>query len=175
MAVAAMTKTTPHPARILVIDDERFIAELMRDVLRRHGHEVEMCADGASAVQCAETGTFDLVITDFAMPGLSGLTLAQRVRAKDPQAKVVIVSAYLDGETLDALEREPNYVGHLKKPFDIFALTALADRVLAERVPGEKRAAATSSQSVAQPSPTHANAAPPRRQLPFQGGFHGAS
>ncbi len=123
-----MKPTSPRSGRILVIDDERFIAELMRDVLTRHGHAVEMFSNGPAALEAVRRSRFDLIISDFAMPGLNGLDFVREVRSSLPATRVVIVSAFLDGETLESLEAEPNFAGFLRKPFDIFDLTKLADR-----------------------------------------------
>jgi CheY-like chemotaxis protein len=144
-----------------VIDDERFIAELIRDVLRGKGFDVEMCAEAQEAAARAESGRFDLVVSDYAMPGLNGLEFTRRVHAKSPQTKVLIVSAYLDGETVDLLEAEPCFAGYLRKPFDIFQLVAMTERLLDRTVerPSEIATAAPNLKTA------------PRRALPFQGGF----
>lgn len=123
-----MKPTSPRSGRILVIDDERFIAELMRDVLTRHGHSVEMYSHGPAALEAVRRSRFDLIISDFAMPGLNGLDFVREVRSSLPATRVVIVSAFLDSETLESLEAEPNFAGFLRKPFDIFDLAELADR-----------------------------------------------
>lgn len=130
-----MSRSSRRQGRILVIDDERFIAELMHDVLRRQGYDVDMCATPDDAIPRAERGAYDLVISDFAMPGLNGLEFTRRVQASSPATRVVIVSAYLDSETVGALEAEPCFAGYLRKPFDIFHLTATAERLLGAKDP----------------------------------------
>lgn len=159
-----------------MIDDERFIAELMRDVLLRQGYDVDMCGTPDEAIPRAERGAYDLVISDFAMPGQNGLEFTRRVQATSPATRVVIVSAYLDADTVGALEAEPCFAGYLRKPFDIFHLTAIAERLL-----GAKDAIQSTPSWVA---PSHPRGSGPRvpgspraakpsagEPAPFSGGF----
>jgi CheY-like chemotaxis protein len=117
-------------ARVLVVDDERFIANLMRDVLHRHGYAVDACHDGAAALALAEREHYHLVISDFAIPGMNGLELARRLGRSRPDIAMLIVSAYLDGDAVVALEAERNVVATVRKPFDIFDLVRQADSAL---------------------------------------------
>ncbi len=112
----------PNRGRILVIDDEKPVAELIRDILRRQGFTVTVSAGGEGALVEAATGDYDLVISDYAIPGLNGLEFARRLGARRPEVLILVVSGFLDVETVDALEEEPNVAGWLRKPFDIFDL-----------------------------------------------------
>ena len=115
--------------RILVIDDEPIIAELLSDVFSRHGYEVETCIGGEAGLEQAARGRFDLVVSDFAMPGANGLDLARHLSSADPKARVVIVSAFLDPDVEEALGAQNNVEAILRKPFDIFEVVHLADRI----------------------------------------------
>jgi two-component system response regulator ResD len=115
--------------RILVIDDEPIIAELLNDVFSRHGYEVETCIGGEAGLERAAEGRFDLVVSDFAMPGANGLDLARHLASADPRARVVIVSAFLDPDVEEALGAQSNIEAILRKPFDIFEVVHLADRI----------------------------------------------
>lgn len=178
-----MLRSARRQGRILVIDDERFIAELIRDVLRGKGLEVEVGSEARDAITRAESGRFDLVISDYAMPGLNGLEFTRRVRAKSPHTKVLIVSAYLDGEAVDALEAEPCFSGYLRKPFDIFQLVVITERLLAERLAADRPVAELPTAERIAPAITERTSAPPasparttgRRSLPFQGEIGGAA
>lgn len=68
--------------KILVIEDERLLAEGLRTLLELRGFEVELVFDGESGAEYAETGIYDLLILDVMMPGLDGYSLARRVRAR---------------------------------------------------------------------------------------------
>lgn len=107
---------------ILVVDDEPFIAGLLRDVLERRGFKVEISEGGEPALARAASGEFQLVVSDFAIPGMNGLEFARALGSRRPSCRVMIVSAFLDGETSEALSAEPNVVRLVRKPFDIFDL-----------------------------------------------------
>lgn len=108
--------------RVLVVDDEETIADLIRDVLTRHGCVVDTNAGGHGSIDVAAGGRYGLVISDFAIPGLNGLEFVRALRMRNPQTQVLIVSAFLDPETVDLLRAEPSVVGLVRKPFDIFDL-----------------------------------------------------
>ncbi len=86
---------------ILLVDDECAILEVLHEVLARAGYTVESYADPDEALDrvCSEPDRFDLVITDYTMPKLSGAELAQRVRKVAPDLPLILVSGF--GELLD--------------------------------------------------------------------------
>lgn len=120
--------------RVLVVDDEETIADLIRDVLSRHGCVVDTNAGGRSSIDVAAEGRYGLVISDFAIPGLNGLEFVRALRMRNPLTQVLIVSAFLDPETVDQLRAEPSVVGLVRKPFDIFDLVRRVDAHFANRV-----------------------------------------
>ncbi|HEY7575546.1 MAG TPA: response regulator, partial [Thermoanaerobaculia bacterium] len=67
-------------SRVLVADDESAIRKVVRDALERAGHDVETAADGEEALARFEGGAFDLVITDWNMPGKDGFEVVRRLR-----------------------------------------------------------------------------------------------
>lgn len=117
-------------ARILVIDDEPSVAELIRDVLRRVGFHVETSSGGEESLSQAIRGDYGLVISDFAIPGMNGLEFARRFGLERPDVRVLIISAFLDHETIDALQEEPAVAGLMRKPFDIFELVQKVESAL---------------------------------------------
>ena len=72
-----------HAARVLVIDDEIDVREALADMLREHRHEVTLAADGTEGLERFRDAVFDVVLTDLAMPGISGWQVAQAVKAVD--------------------------------------------------------------------------------------------
>lgn len=75
-----MTTLRDTPARILVVDDEPYIVELVRGYLERDGFVVESVADGSTAVERARTGAPDVIVLDLMLPGLDGLEVCRQVR-----------------------------------------------------------------------------------------------
>src|SRR5437588_5811723 len=69
-------------AHILVVEDEKQLAELVRDHLVAAGHSVVVAGDGANALRLLETRPADLVILDWMLPGLDGLEVCRRIRAR---------------------------------------------------------------------------------------------
>lgn len=103
--------------RILIIDDEENIRETMRYALETTGCEVVSAADGPEGLERFRTGEgWDLVLLDQRMPGLEGLEVLRRIRERDPEARIVMVTAYGTIElAVDALKA--GAVDFLRKPF----------------------------------------------------------
>ena len=66
--------------KILVVDDEKLLVKGIKFNLENEGYDVDVCYDGATAVQMAAQGGYDLIILDLMMPGLDGLEACQRIR-----------------------------------------------------------------------------------------------
>ncbi len=115
-------------SRILVVEDETSIADVVARYLRRDGHEVETVADGATALERFEETSPELIVLDLMLPGLDGQEVLRRVRAAG-ETPVVILTA--KGEELDRL------VGfglgaddYVTKPFSPRELAARVQAVL---------------------------------------------
>jgi DNA-binding response OmpR family regulator len=104
------------PARILVVEDDRVIAEVLLAYLHRAGHEVTWCADGSEAAHQWPRLQPDLVVLDLMLPGLSGLELLRRHRRDGGGAPVIVLSAA--GEEEDRLVGfETGADDYVVKPF----------------------------------------------------------
>ena len=75
---------------VLVIDDEKGILQIIRQVLTKFGHNVETAADGQEGIQKFDDGSFDIVITDIRMPGIDGNGVVRHIRKSDKQSIPVI-------------------------------------------------------------------------------------
>ena len=82
------------PVRVLVIDDEPFVRDTLGEILRQQHHQVVVANDGVSGLARFSESPFDLVMTDLAMPGMSGWQVAQAVKAVRPQVPVVLVTGW---------------------------------------------------------------------------------
>ena len=82
--------------RILVVDDEPMVCDAVELMLSFDGHSVTTAANGTEALACLEGASFDLVITDYAMPHMKGDELAQRIRARNPATPVVMITAHAE-------------------------------------------------------------------------------
>lgn len=109
-------------SKILVVDDEACILKMMELVLTNAGYSVSTVLNGQAALETYGNGAnFDLVITDFKMPGMSGIELEAEILRRDPTAKVLLISGYGGIETaLEALNK--GAMDFLRKPFTPDAL-----------------------------------------------------
>lgn len=130
----------PARRRVLLVEDDPEMRELMALTLRADGYEVREAADGAEALRVLGTSAaegperIDLVVSDVRMPGCSGLEMLQRLRGAPSEIPVVLVTAFGDRETHARARRLGAAL--LDKPFDMDDLRALVFEALGARSPG---------------------------------------
>jgi DNA-binding NtrC family response regulator len=81
-------------ADILVVDDEELMRELVATSLARLGHRVKAKRNAQEALECFQESRFDLVVSDYKMPGMTGLEMAEKLLALDPSVAVILMTAY---------------------------------------------------------------------------------
>lgn len=91
-----MTPPAIRPLRILVVDDEPLVCESVKLMLKSDGHVVETAGNGAEALTKLKPGAFDLVVTDFSMPEMTGGELAAAIKSGSATCPVVMITAYAD-------------------------------------------------------------------------------
>lgn len=114
-------------AKILIVDDQAPICELVERLVKRMKHEAFIAYDGASALVLLKKAVFDLLIADKNMPGMHGYELIEAARELQPKIRVVLMTAYPDGRPSPPLD------GRLLKPFAISDLNRTVDQALAPR------------------------------------------
>jgi signal transduction histidine kinase len=107
-----------RPLRILLAEDDEDVRAVSEDYLQALGHDVASVASGDEALALFTSAPFDLVMTDFAMPGLSGGEIAEEIARVRPGTPVLIVTGFADVTSL------PAYVCTLRKPFSKAELEA---------------------------------------------------
>jgi signal transduction histidine kinase/CheY-like chemotaxis protein len=124
---------------LLLVDDSSTLRELTATILREHGFKVATAVGGAEALSLIERepDRFDLIVTDFAMPLVSGLDVVRFARNHRPDWPAVIVSGYADAS---AIEDRPGDVVLLKKPFPPEALIEAIRKGLAQTAAPTRRA-----------------------------------
>ena len=115
-------------ARILVVDDERNISEMLATVLRAKGHEVDLADSGEAAIARLRRGSIDWVMTDLRMDGMSGIELLVKCKEYFPSVTMVLMTAYASIDTAVAAMRNGAY-DYLVKPFTPEQVEHLVDRV----------------------------------------------
>jgi DNA-binding response OmpR family regulator len=118
--------------RVLVVEDEVGVRNALRRGLTAEGMDVVTAADGPSALRAALTGSFDVVLLDIMLPGLSGYRVLQRLRAEGVHTPVLLVSAK-DGEVDQADGLDLGADGYLVKPFSFIVLVAQVKALLRRR------------------------------------------
>jgi CheY-like chemotaxis protein len=135
VAGAAAPVAPPAPksvpgAKILVVDDSEEVREVLRELLSRHGYTVVTSPDGESGLVELESRTFDLAMVDLGLPGISGLEVANRLKARWPSTQVALMTGY--GDRMgpeDAHAKGVDFV--LAKPFSLDQLRSVVDHALA--------------------------------------------
>jgi two-component system response regulator PilR (NtrC family) len=104
--------------RILVIDDEKSMRDLLSHVLKRAGYKVSAAEDGERGGEMFEKSVFDLVISDLSMPGANGLDVLRKVRETSSETPVILITAYGSKETaIEAVKL--GAFDYFEKPFNV--------------------------------------------------------
>ena len=114
--------------RIFIVDDHRDVAEGLADVLRMHGHEVEIAHNGEQAVRIFKEQDFDIAFMDVMMPGMNGVESFLEIRKIKPDAKVVMMTGYSVTQLLDQAIENGAY-GVLYKPVSMDEVLNSVERV----------------------------------------------
>jgi response regulator RpfG family c-di-GMP phosphodiesterase len=118
--------------RVLVVDDEKFIRDVIADFLGMEGYIVRTAEDGSSAVSELERARYDMVISDLKMPNMGGLDLLQEVAASHPETLTVIMTGFGTVETaIDAMKR--GAYDYILKPFKVEEVVRIVQRGLEKR------------------------------------------
>lgn len=113
-------------SRILIIDDEEMILEVVKHVLEPMGHEVAVASDSIKGACLAIEEPFDVVVVDIRMPDQNGADVVRNIRSQRPEQKIVIATGYpndpIAQEALDA-----GAAALLQKPFEIAHIVSFVE------------------------------------------------
>jgi DNA-binding response OmpR family regulator len=135
----------PARARILVVEDEARLGELLRLYLERDGHAVTVVGDGAAAIAVFDAGAFDLVVLDLMLPGLAGEAVLGAIRERGDTPVVIASAKRSDLDRIAGLRSGAD--DYLAKPFNPHELTARVAAILRR-----SRGAGSPSEPAALPS-----------------------
>lgn len=115
--------------RILIVEDEKLLADSLASLLRSKGFETEAVYDGETGAEYAELGIYDLLILDVMMPGLDGYALARKVRTRRCNTPILMLTARSElSDRIEGLNAGADY--YLTKPFDTRELLACINALL---------------------------------------------
>jgi DNA-binding response OmpR family regulator len=129
--------------RILVVDDEQVILDLLRRVLSREGYEVATADRSEVALGLVSTEHYDLAIADIGLHRVDGRDLMRRIREASPQTALIAMTGYPADEVIRFAQ--DNAQGYLEKPFALEEFLAVVRRALENRVSCAPEAKATPS------------------------------
>ena len=96
MPVAKASESNSTPAQVLLVDDNKHGIAARRSILEEMGYVITVSMCPVQAVELFDTKPFDLVITDYKMPGMDGVTLISKLRNSRPEVPVILISGYVD-------------------------------------------------------------------------------
>jgi excisionase family DNA binding protein len=123
-------RTSDRP-RVLVVDDEASIRELLSKTLALAEYDVDTAPDGRAAIERLRLGHYDLLIADLKMPGLDGLSLIREAKRLTADLPVIIITGFsTESSAIEAVNL--GVAGYLTKPFRVPQVLAAAARALGE-------------------------------------------
>lgn len=119
-------------ANILVVDDEETMRDSCQQALSRDGSKVQLAEDGSTGLAMLDKESFDLVILDLKMPGLSGMEVLKKIKQEYPEVVVVVITGYATVESAVEAMKSGAY-DFIPKPFTPESLRMIVDRALEKR------------------------------------------
>jgi DNA-binding NtrC family response regulator len=127
-----MVSLKKNTIRVLVVDDEAAVRELLADFLNSLGYEVVCATNGREGLQAYTEGRFDVVISDLMMSPMDGLELLNATKKVNPEAIFIMITGYPSIETaMDAIKKGAS--DYISKPFHIDEIKLKIERTLMER------------------------------------------
>ena len=126
------SETRSNPWRLLVVDDELSVREVLAEGLRTFGYETRTASDASEAFEVVRNEPVHLVLSDIEMPGESGLDLLARLKEFDSDLDVVMVTGVVDAQTAIEAIRE-GAADYVTKPFNLEEVQIVVERTLEKR------------------------------------------
>jgi two-component system response regulator HydG len=123
--------------KILIVDDEQIMCEMLADDLKRHGFQPTWCISSEKALDILKTQSFDVLLADLNLPNMNGIELCERIVANRPDIPVIVITAFGSMETVIAAIRAGAY-DFVNKPIDTEFLVLSLDRAVKHRGLQEK-------------------------------------
>jgi len=140
-----MPRTVRRPLRVLIVDDEADVRDLLVEYFREAGHEVSSASDGTQAVAeiSGHPTKYDFIISDLQLPGVDGLGVLKAAKAANPSISVIIITGYASVDSAVRAVRLGAY-DYLTKPFTLGQIDVIVQRA------AERQALETENRQLAQ-------------------------
>ena len=116
-------------ARILVVDDDRELADMLAEYLEKLGYEAKAAYGGREGLDCFKDGDFQMVIVDLKMPDMDGMELMEAVKSIDRKVMVLVITGYGTIDSAVGAIKAGAY-DFISKPFDLESLEVIINRAL---------------------------------------------
>ena len=118
--------------RVLVVDDEKTIQHVLTTLLRQQGYETESAGSAEEALTKLERGPISVAFLDIVLPGMNGLNLLDRIKERDPDVEIIVMTSQSSAKTaIDALRK--GAYDYIDKPFELDHVIAVAERAASRR------------------------------------------
>jgi len=124
-----MHPETTQQIKILIVDDDKAVASLLKDIISGEGRSVDVCYDGNVAIERIGDNSYDLLIVDLVIPGKDGLDLLKYAKKLNPYILVVIITGYASLETAIIAIKEGAY-DYIRKPCKLEEIKILAENAI---------------------------------------------
>ena len=127
-----VANATEKKANILIVEDQESVRDMLSFMMERLGHTVAACENGLDVIDCLRDnpGKYDLVITDYTMPHMSGAELAIQIHEDFPKMPIIILSGFSKTKLEDFMAEHPFVKANLKKPVNKSTLARTIQQVL---------------------------------------------
>jgi len=110
-----MPKVTTQQIKILIVDDEKAVADILKDCISDKERSVDVCYDGLEGIEHIQNNFYDLIIVDLVMPKVGGLDVLKYAKKTNPDVLVIIITGYASLETAIMAVKEGAY-DYIRKP-----------------------------------------------------------
>jgi DNA-binding NtrC family response regulator len=124
-----MPKVTNQQINILIVDDEKAVADILKDCISDKGRSIDVCYDGLDGLDHIHNKFYDLIIVDLVMPKVGGLDVLKYAKKVNPDVLVIIITGYASLETAIIAVREGAY-DYIRKPCKLEEIRIVVDNAI---------------------------------------------
>ena len=124
-----MPNVTTQQIKILIVDDEKAVADILKDCISDKGRSIDICYDGLDGIDRIQKDLYDLIIVDLVMPKVGGLDVLKYAKKTNPDVLVIIITGYASIETAIMAVKEGAY-DYIRKPCKLEEIRISVDNAI---------------------------------------------